>query len=120
MLNDIDTEPSLSEQNDSEETIEEITESRMPMKRMNCAFGPSAMETDADITETFSSLSESENIEEEKLQETENSHDKEEGANIRTEIQAFSDIYASKNGYKKKMGVRIAATMQIKWPVFYF
>ncbi|KAG0953110.1 hypothetical protein G6F57_000112 [Rhizopus arrhizus] len=119
MLNTIDTEPSLSEQNDSEETIEEITESRMPMKRMNCAFGPSAMETDADITETFSSLSESENIEE-KLQGTENSHDREEGANIRTEIQAFSDTYASKNGYKKKMGVRIAATMQIKWPVFYF
>ncbi|KAG1141757.1 hypothetical protein G6F37_002811 [Rhizopus arrhizus] len=94
----IDTEASLSEQNDSEEAMEEITESLMPMKRMNCAFGPSAMEPDADITDTFSSLSEFENIEEEKLQRTENSHDKEKGANIRTEIQAFSDTYASKNG----------------------
>ncbi|EIE76739.1 hypothetical protein RO3G_01443 [Rhizopus delemar RA 99-880] len=54
------------------------------------------MKIDANITETFSSLSGFENIEEEeKLQEIENNHEKEEGANIRTEIQAFSDTYVT-------------------------
>lgn len=83
MLNNIDIELPLSEQSDREKTVEEVTACLMSIQRMNCAFGPSAMEIDANITETFSSLSGFENIEEEeKLQEIEKNHEKEEGANI--------------------------------------
>lgn len=56
MLINIDIELPLSEQSDREKTVEEVTGSLMSIQRMNCAFGPSAMEIDANITETFSSL----------------------------------------------------------------